>query len=65
VALERGPDLRGGERRIAVGPARRLGDDLVADAEVDQVGRGQLELGRGVGDLARVAPQDGRAAFGR
>src|SRR5436190_20681282 len=53
-------------RRFGVGmrPARRLGDDLVDDAELQQVLGGDLEGLGGPLPLARVLPQDGRAAFG-
>src|SRR3989454_8263943 len=56
---------RGGRRfGVGMGPARRLGDDLVDDAELHQILGGDLERLGGPLPLARVLPQDGRAALG-
>lgn len=51
---------------IAMGPAHGFGDDLVDDAQLQVVARGELErLRRGrVGLLVGFLPQDGRATFG-
>src|SRR3989454_8016511 len=53
-------------RRFGVGvrPARRLGDDLVDDAELQQILGGDLQGFGGPLPLARVLPEDGRAALG-
>src|SRR5262245_48257769 len=65
MTFERRAQLGRGQCGVAVGATRGLGDDLVAYPELDEVGRGQLELGRRLADLRRIAPQDRRAALGR
>src|SRR6266516_189324 len=47
----------GGGVGVGVGPARRLGDDLVDDAQFQEVGGGELERLGGALLLARVLPQ--------
>src|SRR5690606_18526215 len=51
VPLERGAQVRGGLGRVAVRAARRLRDDLVAQAELVQIRGRELERGRGLGHL--------------
>src|SRR5207247_7320898 len=55
----------GGGVGVGVGPARRLGDDLVDDAQFQEVGGGELERLGGALLLAGVIPQDRRAPCGR
>src|SRR5689334_25055953 len=45
--------------------AERLGNDLVYDPEVLEIGSRQLQRLRGLLRIARAAPQDRCAAFGR
>src|SRR5512141_1418323 len=63
VLLDRHSHLRRGLGGRAMRATGRLGNDLVADAEVNEIGRGQLQLRGRLGDLRGVAPQDRRAAF--
>src|SRR5262249_35377670 len=65
LALQSRAQVLGGGRKIAVRAARPLLDDLVADAEAEEIGRGELQLLGGRGDLALVLPEDRRAALGR
>src|SRR5436309_9917484 len=64
VATEGLAERRGRRLGVGVRPTRRLGDDLVDDPELQQVlGRDLQGLG-GPLPLARVLPEDGRAALG-
>ena len=56
---------RRGLRRVGVRAADRFVDDLVDDAEPQQVRRGDLQRLRGFDFLPGVAPQDCGAPFGR
>src|SRR5881396_4025677 len=64
VASQRVAQHRGGGLRIGVRSARRLGDDLVDDPELQQVFGRDLERLGGPLPLARVLPEDGGATFG-
>ena len=50
---------------VALGPAQRLGHDLVDDAQLDQILGGQLERLGGLLGLLAAAPQDRGAALRR
>src|SRR5437667_4335 len=64
VATEGLAERRGRRFGVGVRPTRRLGDDLVDDPELQQIlGRDLQGLG-GPLPLARVLPEDGRAALG-
>src|SRR5439155_1755181 len=65
VATERLAQGRGRRFGIGVRPARWLRDDLVDDAELQQILGGDLERLGGPLALARVLPQDRGAALGR
>src|SRR5262245_18218142 len=65
MLLERDAQLCRGLRTVAMCAAGGLGNDFVADAELQEVGRGELELRRRLADLRRVAPQDRRTTLGR
>jgi hypothetical protein len=51
-------------RWVAVGSARRLGQDLVDHAQAQQVRGGHLERLRRVRRLLRIVPEDRRATLG-
>src|SRR5229473_4129038 len=64
MASQRVAQRRGGGLRIGVRSARRLGDDLVDDPELQQVFGRDLERLGGALPLARILPEDGGAALG-
>src|SRR5258708_22471473 len=61
VAAEHEADVLRGGVPVAVRPARRLVDQLVDDAQLEGVARGELERLRRFVALARVPVEDGRA----
>jgi len=63
--LDRSARRRDRRRRVTVGAAERLGDDLVHDPQVEQVLRREAQRFGGGARLVRVAPENARAALGR
>ena len=57
-----GPVVARGPERVD-GAADGFGDDVVDDSELLQIGRRQLEGGRGLGRLVTALPQDRGAAL--